>query len=96
MIGDLCIQGEPNAAGEIEIGYGTYEAFQGRGLMTEMVGAIIEWAGTQEGIQSIVASTDKSNLASAKVLQKNDFLKIGETEASIQWKLPIRLHLPNR
>lgn len=29
MIGDLCIVGEPNAAGEIEIGYGTYVEFQG-------------------------------------------------------------------
>lgn len=24
MVGDLCIVGEPNAEGEIEIGYGTY------------------------------------------------------------------------
>ena len=25
MVGDLCIIGEPNAAGEIEIGYGVYD-----------------------------------------------------------------------
>ena len=35
MIGDLCMVGEPNADGEIEIGYGTYEQFQGKGFMTK-------------------------------------------------------------
>ena len=37
MVGDLCFVGEPNAAGEIEIGYGTYEEFRKRGFMTEAV-----------------------------------------------------------
>jgi ribosomal-protein-alanine N-acetyltransferase len=27
MVGDLVIVGEPNADGEIEIGYGTYDEF---------------------------------------------------------------------
>ena len=35
MVGDLCIIGEPNADGEIEIGYGTYEEFRNKGFMTE-------------------------------------------------------------
>src|SRR6188474_1572284 len=33
MIGDLCFVGEPNEAGEVEIGYGTYPQFQGHGYM---------------------------------------------------------------
>lgn len=89
MIGDLCIQGEPNPDGEIEIGYGTYEEFQGQGFMTEVVGGMIEWARTQSSVRSIVASTDKSNMASCKVLQNNGFMKVGETESSINWKLPL-------
>ena len=32
MIGDLCIVGEPNPNGEIEIGYGTYNEFQTKDL----------------------------------------------------------------
>lgn len=89
MIGDLCMVGEPNADGEIEIGYGTYDEFQGKGFMTEIVGGIIEWAKTQQIIQSIMASTDKSNIASFKVLQKNNFIKVGETETLFNWKLEI-------
>ena len=87
MIGDLCILGEPNADGEIEIGYGTYDEFQNRGYMTELVGGIIEWAKSQTKVKSILASTDKTNKASSKVLEKNNFLQVGETDTSINWKI---------
>lgn len=89
MIGDLCIVGEPNSRGEIEIGYGTYEKFQGRGFMTEIVGGIIEWAKTQTKVKSVIASTDKSNISSSKVLEKNNFIKIGETENLWNWKFEL-------
>ena len=90
MIGDLCIIGEPNLEGEIEIGYGTYEEFQGKGFMTEIVGGIISWTKTQSIVKSIIASTDKTNAASFKVLEKNNFIKIGQTETLFNWKLEIR------
>ena len=89
MIGDLCIVGEPNEAGEIEIGYGTYDEFQGMGYMTEMVGGIIKWAKSEPLVKSIMASTEKSNLASHKVLQKNRFIKIIESDVAIHWKFEL-------
>jgi RimJ/RimL family protein N-acetyltransferase len=87
MIGDLCMCGEPNAEGEIEIGYGTYEEFQNKGFMTEIVKGIIEWIKTQIKVKSIIASTDKTNTASFRVLEKNNFIKNGETETLFNWKL---------
>ncbi len=90
MVGDLCMYGEPNADGEIEIGYGTYEEFQNNGFMTEIVTGIIDWAKTQIKVKSIIASTDKLNMASFKVLKKNNFIKIKETETSFNWKLEIK------
>ncbi len=87
MVGDLCIVGEPNTDGEIEIGYGTYNEFQGKGFMTEIVGGIIEWTKTQSKVKSVIASTNKNNTASFKVLEKNNFTKIGETETLFNWKL---------
>ncbi|MBL4653692.1 MAG: GNAT family N-acetyltransferase [Flavobacteriales bacterium] len=87
MIGDLCIVGEPNAKGEIEIGYGTYDEFQNKGFMTEIVSGIIKWVKTQRKVKSIIASTNKMNIASFKVLEKNNFIKIGETETLFNWKL---------
>jgi len=90
MIGDLCIVGEPNADGEIEIGYGTYDEFQGMGFMTEIVSGIIEWAKTQNMVKAIIASTEKTNIASFKVLEKNNFIKIGENDSLFNWKLYIK------
>ncbi|MBK8659786.1 MAG: GNAT family N-acetyltransferase [Bacteroidetes bacterium] len=89
MIGDLCIVGEPNSQGEIEIGYGTYDEFQGKGFMTEIVAGIIEWTKNEPGINAITATTEKVNSASFKVLQNNGFIQIGETETSLYWKLQL-------
>ena len=86
MVGDLCIVGEPNEDGEIEIGYGTYDEFQNKGFMTEIVQGIIQWAKTQPKVKSVIASTDKTNTASFKVLEKNRFVKIGETDLLFNWK----------
>ncbi len=87
MVGDICMYGEPNENGEIEIGYGTYDEFQNKGFMTEIVNGIIEWVKTQINVESIIASTNKTNEASFKVLEKNNFIKIGETETIFNWKL---------
>lgn len=90
MVGDLCIVGEPNQEGEIEIGYGTYDEFQNKGFMTEIVSGIIVWTKTQPNVKSIIASTDKTNTASFKVLEKNNFIKTGQTETLFNWKLKLQ------
>lgn len=90
MTGDLCFMGEPNADGEIELGYGTYEEFQNKGFMTEAVGGIIQWAEKQPNVISVVASTSKENVASFSVLQKNNFVKTGESDTLFHWKLPVK------
>ena len=90
LVGDLCIIGEPNADGEIEIGYGTYQEFRNKGFMTEIVSGIIVWAKSQPKVKSIIASIDKSNIASFKVLEKNSFAKTGETELLLNWKLILK------
>jgi [ribosomal protein S5]-alanine N-acetyltransferase len=89
IAGALCFTGEPNEVGEIEIGYGTHEPFRGQGLMTEAVGAMISWAGTQPNVQSIVASTDKGNVASYSILVKNSFEKVNETDTMFRWRLKL-------
>ena len=90
IIGSFCIYGEPNENREIEIGYGTDEEFQNRGYMTETVGGIIEWSKQQSILKSIIASTDKVNIASLRVLEKNGFKKIGETDTLFNWKFEIK------
>ncbi len=89
MIGDLCFYSEPNEEGEIEIGYGTYKDFRGRGYMKEAVGAIILWAASQPGVKYIKASTEKTNQASYTILEKNNFIKSKETETMFSWWLKL-------
>jgi [ribosomal protein S5]-alanine N-acetyltransferase len=90
MVADLCFVGEPNADGDVEIGYGTYDEFRNRGFMTEAVGGIIEWAVQQPNIKSIIAGTEKSNIASFTILEKNNFVKYGETDTLFNWRLKIK------
>jgi len=80
MVGDICLVGEPNASGEIEIGYGTYDEFQKNGFMTEVVGGMIEWATSQPKVLIIIAATEEANYASFSVLLKNNFAKTEETD----------------
>lgn len=89
MVGDLCFVGEPDKNGDVEIGYGTYPAFQGKGYMTEAVGGMIYWAKEQPEIKAIVASTEKLNTASYTVLQKNRFVKTGENQNLFHWRLQL-------
>lgn len=86
MVGDLCIVDEPNENGEIEIGYGTYERYQGLGYMTEIVAGLIEWAKNQHAVKTIKATTEKANIPSCRVLQKNQFIIVQETETQLLWK----------
>lgn len=86
MVGDICMYGEPDQNGEVEIGYGTYDEFQNKGFMTEIVSAMIQWSIKQPGIKSVIASTEKFNRASFRVLEKNGFIKTGETDGLFHWK----------
>lgn len=87
MVGDLCFKGDPNGAGEIEIGYGTYPTFQRKGYMSEAVGGIVQWAFRQPRVKAVVAETDKSNTASIRILQRNGFSIYKETDLFLYWRV---------
>ena len=87
MVGAFCMLGEPNEQGEIEIGYGTFDEFQGRGYMTEIVGGILAWAKKQPRVAAVLASTELSNIPSQRVLERNQFVNVGETGTLLHWKL---------
>ena len=88
LVADLCFKGPPDENGEIEIGYGTYDSFKNRGIMTEAVKAIVAWAFSQNGVTAVVAETDPLNLASHRVLEKNGFQMGFLVDNNIGWTLP--------
>jgi RimJ/RimL family protein N-acetyltransferase len=90
MVGDLCFQGEPNIDGEIEIGYGTYFEFRRKGYMTEAVGKMLKWAKMQPEVWKVLASTEKNNISSQRILESNNFTKIGEADNIINWEFKVK------
>ncbi|MEI7661788.1 MAG: GNAT family N-acetyltransferase [Bacteroidota bacterium] len=93
MVGDLCFVGEPDGDGGVEIGYGTYLASRNKGYMTEAVGGLVKWAEGQPEINYISADTEKNNIASFSVLEKNGFTRVGETDTLYKWRLQIARHI---
>ena len=90
MVGDLCFKGAPCENGSVEIGYGIYPTFERRGLVTEAVEVLCYWALGQKYVRLVRAETDRENIASQRVLQKNGFVFMGEKNSMLQWHLTAR------
>jgi len=89
IIGGICFHGEPNENGEVEIGYGTDKDYQNKGYMTETIFGLIQWAKNNNRIQAIKAETDKTNIASILVLEKNNFELIEQNDSFVIMKLKL-------
>lgn len=86
-VGNLSFKGL-ESDGILEIGYGMNGEYEGQGLMTEAVAAVVRWAASQEGVKLIEAETEESNAASKRVLLKCGFIpngKMGEEGQRYVW-----------
>lgn len=90
MVGDLCFKGEPNIDGEIEIGYGTYFEFRRKGYMTEAVSEMLKWAKSQPKVLKVLASTEKNNISSQRILRNNNFSQIEEVDGIMNWEIKVK------
>ena len=77
LCGSVGFKGEPNLVGVVEIGYAVIQSYQGRGIATEMVRGLSNWAFGQPGIQEIQAEVLPQNLASLRVLAMAGFVPMG-------------------
>jgi RimJ/RimL family protein N-acetyltransferase len=75
--GALVLKVPPDKRGIVEIGYSVLPESQGRGLATEMVADIIQWAKHRPEVRRIEAETNIDNRASIRVLEKDSFVRIG-------------------
>ncbi len=90
IVAELGFKGEPNRKAEIEIGYGTMPAHRGKGIMTEAVGGMIGWAKQQDEVDYILAETDENNIASIRILQKNNFQRFDKRKQMLWWKIEVK------
>ncbi|MBK9982828.1 MAG: GNAT family N-acetyltransferase [Saprospiraceae bacterium] len=77
LVGNCGFKGPPKN-GEVEIGYEVAEQYRGRGLATEIAGALIEYAYTFSEVKTIVAHTLSFENPSTGVLRKSGFHFIAE------------------
>lgn len=91
VVAELGFKGAPGIDGKVEIGYGTMPYQQGRGFMTEAVGAMINWASKRNDIRSVVAETDQANTASIRILEKNNFSQYDSQGNMLWWKRDLKI-----
>lgn len=92
-IGSCCFKGGPNAAGEVELGYGIRPPCRNNGYMTEAARALCRWALERRGVIAVIAETDKDNPASRRICLKCAMEKSGETSSTILWRLTRAGHI---
>ena len=66
-------------AGPVEVGYALDRPYWGRGLATEVVGALVDIALRVVDLPGLFARIDPPNVASARVLVKHGFTLVKET-----------------
>lgn len=73
----------PNAADEVELGYGLGKMHEHRGFMTEAMKELCHWALQQTCVTSVIAETAIDGIVSQRILQRCGFKK--ERKGSTLW-----------
>lgn len=77
-VGLMGSKGSISDQGDLEIGYGLNPEHWGRGYATEALRALLpHWQATP-GVRRVTAATSVFNAASARVLEKCGFVRVGE------------------
>ncbi len=79
----------------LELLYGLYPAFWGRGLATEMARAMLALAFDRHGLEVVDTAVDAPNVASVRVLQRLGFSVVGESPGAFGATLHFRLARPS-
>ena len=91
IIGDAGFKGVPNAAGQIDIGYGIIAAERKKGYALEAAKGLMQWAFTNDSVKEITARCLVGNTASVKVLEKMGFNETSRDKGMIHWSFKKKL-----
>ena len=76
VIGVTGLRGRPKN-GVAEIGYSLVQEYRGKGLATEAVRTLVDWAFEHDDLQEVVAHTLPELAPSIRVLEKAGFVEVG-------------------
>ncbi|MFT7613050.1 MAG: ribosomal-protein-alanine N-acetyltransferase [Parvicellaceae bacterium] len=74
MIGSICLWNFSEDRKTAELGYDLHPDYYSQGIMTEAMNRIVEFGFDSLQLNSIEAFTQDNNVASIKLLEKNDFV----------------------
>jgi len=77
IIGSIGFHGPPDDDGRVEVGYRVEPEHRRRGVATEVVEALLDWACREHGVTLFRAATAPDNLASQAVLARFGFRQTG-------------------
>ena len=89
VVGKVGFKGPPGADGVVEIAYGVGPEYQGKGYATEAAEALTAYAFSSGKVRVVRAHTLPESNASARVLTKCGFRRIGEVidpEDGLVWR----------
>lgn len=78
LAGVAGFKGRPDAAGSVEITYSLLPGYQGKGLASEAVARLVDWAFSHSRVSEVCAETFPHLKRSIAVLQRNGFAPAGK------------------
>jgi RimJ/RimL family protein N-acetyltransferase len=87
IIGFMILKGYPNENGEVIVGYVIDETYRKKGYATEALKGLTQWIFQNPKALCVIADTEKTNIASHKVLEKLGAIQYKETDELIWWKI---------
>lgn len=81
LAGTICFWNIDREKNKAELGYELLPAYQGKGIMTEAIAAVLRFGFDQLGFTSIEAWTHPGNLRSSALLEKAGFKRDHAAEA---------------
>jgi len=84
-IGGVGMAGEPDESGQVILGYFIDKKWEGKGFATESVASMLTWVLKDASVKAIIADTPAAHIGSQKVLKKNGFHLLGETDEGLRW-----------
>lgn len=77
-VGGCAFKGPPDDAGMVELAYFIEPPHRGQGLATEVARALSDFALSTTGVKLVRGHNKSDNVASARVLEKCGFHRVGE------------------
>ncbi|HVF04001.1 MAG TPA: GNAT family N-acetyltransferase [Frankiaceae bacterium] len=89
VIGECGWFGPPDAAGEVEIGYGLAAPMRGHGHGAVAVRSLVAWVAARPGVRRVTARTDQTNAASRRLLERLGFVVDGADGPQVRYALDV-------